>query len=120
MDRIFLEGMEIPCRIGCVAEERQVYQSLRVDVSMGCPGLAEAAARDTVAGWIDLRIAGEMIAAVQAQEFQLIERVAEVIATVALGHPEVAQVDVTVRKRRAVFGPEWTGVQITRRRAEVR
>ena len=32
LDVIFLEGLEVPCRVGCTAEERRVPQSLRVEV----------------------------------------------------------------------------------------
>lgn len=117
MDIIFLEGLEVPCRVGCTPPERATPQSLRVDVQMSCPTLKRAGQTDDLSATVDYRVAGEMIAAVQSQEFLLIERVAEVLAQVVLRHEHVAQVQVTVRKRPPVQGLEIAGVQITRTRS---
>lgn len=117
MDMIFLEGLEVPCRVGCTAPERLTPQSLRVDVEMYCPALRQAGERDDLSASVDYRVAGEMIDAVQGHEYLLIERVAEVLAQVALRHPQVDHVQVRVRKRPPVQGLEMAGVQITRSRA---
>jgi FolB domain-containing protein len=102
MDHLFLEGLEVPCRVGCTPPERVTPQSLRVDVN-----LAQS---------VDYRLANDMIAAVQGDEYLLIERVAEVLADVALADPHVAKVELSVRKRPPVQGLEWAGVRITRER----
>lgn len=117
MDILFLEGLELPCRVGCTPPERATPQSLRVDVQMFCPTLQQAGLTDDLAATVDYRVAGEMIDAVQGQEFLLIERVAEVLAQVALRHRQVERVQVTVRKRPPVQGLELAGVQITRSRS---
>lgn len=117
MDILFLEGLEVPCRVGCTPPERATPQSLRVDVQMSCPTLQRAGQTDELSATVDYRVAGEMIDAVQSQEFLLIERVAEVLAQVVLRHEQVVQVQVTVRKRPPVQGLEIAGVQITRTRS---
>jgi FolB domain-containing protein len=117
MDHLFLEGLEVPCRVGCTPPERAMPQSLRVDVEMFCPTLAQAGRADDLSLSVDYRVANQMIEAVQGREFLLIERVAEVLAEVALAHPQVDSVQLRVRKRPPVQGLEWAGVQITRRRA---
>ena len=116
MDMLFLEGLEVPCRVGCSDPERATPQSLRVEVRLYCPSLQKAGLADDLEQTVDYRLAGEMIDAVQGQEYLLIERVAEVLAQVALKHPLVDHVTVSVKKRPPVQGLEWAGVQITRGR----
>lgn len=116
MDMLFLEGLEVPCRVGCSDPERATPQSLRVEVRLYCASLQKAGLADDLEQTVDYRLAGEMIDAVQGQEYLLIERVAEVLAQVALKHPLVDHVTVSVKKRPPVQGLEWAGVQITRGR----
>jgi 7,8-dihydroneopterin aldolase/epimerase/oxygenase len=117
MDVLFLEGLEVPCRVGCSPPERATPQSLRVGVRLFCGSLQKAGLADDLEATVDYRLAGDMIDAVQDGEYLLIERVAEVLADVALRHPLVESVEVTVRKRPPVQGLEWAGVQITRGRS---
>lgn len=116
MDMLFLEGLEVPCRVGCTAPERVLPQSLRVDVHLYCSSLERAGRSDQLAETVDYRVAAEMVAAVQGREYLLIERVAEELAQVALQSPQVERVQVTVRKRPPLQGIEMVGVQITRAR----
>jgi dihydroneopterin aldolase len=116
VDILFLEGLEVPCRVGCTEAERAAPQSLRVDVRMECPSLRRAGETDDISATVDYRVSVEMIRAVQGEQYLLIERVAEVLAAVALRQPHVSAVQVTVRKRPPVQGLEIAGVQITRRR----
>ena len=115
-DHLFLEGLEVPCRVGCTDPERATPQSLRVDLQLYCPTLRDAAVADDLERTVDYRLAGELIDAVQGREFLLIERVAETLAEVALRNPLVERVTVGVRKRPPVQGLEWAGVRISRGR----
>ena len=117
MDVLFIEGLEVPCRVGCTEIERVTPQSLRVDVRMYCENLQRAGQNDDLNDTVDYRIATDMIAAVQQHDYLLIERVAEVLAGVALSHPQVNRVQITVRKRPPVQGLEIAGVQIERGRS---
>lgn len=116
MDSLFLEGLEVPCRVGCSEPERATPQSLRVAVRLFCPGLRDAGIADDLERTVDYRLAGDLIDAVQGREYLLIERVAEVLAEVALKNPLVDHVTISVRKRPPVQGLEWAGVEITRGR----
>lgn len=116
MDHLFLEGLEVPCRVGCSAPERATPQSLRVEVRLFCPALRDAGVADDLEKTVDYRLAGDLIDAVQGREYLLIESVAEVLAEVALRNPLVDHVTISVRKRPPVQGLEWAGVQITRGR----
>ena len=116
MDVLFLEGLEVPCRVGCSDPERATPQSLRVEMQLYCPSLRDAGIADDLERTVDYRLAYELIDAVQGREFLLIERVAETLAEVVLKNPLVDHVTVSVRKRPPVQGLEWAGVQITRGR----
>ena len=115
-DLLFLEGLEVPCRVGCSDPERATPQSLRVDMQLYCASLRDAAIADDLERTVDYRLAGDLIDAVQGREYLLIERVAEELAQVALRNPLVDRVTVSVKKRPPVQGLEWAGVQITRGR----
>lgn len=117
LDVIFLEGLEVPCRVGCTAEERRVPQSLRVEVRLFCRTIQQAALTDSLQETVDYRLGLDLIQCLQGKEFLLIERVAEVLATESLKIPIVEQVEIIVRKRPPVQGMEIVGVQITRSRA---
>ena len=114
MDELFLEGLEVAARVGCTEPERAIPQSLRVDVRLFCPTIAQAAEHDDLACSVDYRIADRMVAAVQGREYLLIERVAETLAQVALADPLVAKVEIALKKRPPVQSLEWAGVRITR------
>lgn len=116
MDTLYLEGLETSCRVGCSDPERATPQSLRVDVRLRCRSLRDAALADDIEQTVDYRLASDLIDAVQGREYLLIERVAEVMAEVALRHERVEEVVISVRKRPPVQSLEWAGVQITRRR----
>lgn len=118
MDSLFLEGLEVPCRVGCTEAERVQPQSLRVDLTLRIPSLRRAAELDLLSETVDYRLAYDLIGAVQGREFLLIERVAEELAAVALRQPQVSEVQITVRKRPPVQGLEMAGVQITRHRGD--
>ena len=78
MDMLFLEGLEVPCRVGCSDPERATPQSLRVEVQALLPVVcATPALADDLERTVDYRLAGELIDAVQGREYLLIERVAE-------------------------------------------
>ena len=119
MDNLFLEGLELPCRVGCSDPERATPQSLRVELRLFCPSLRDAGLTDDLEKTVDYRLAGDLIDAVQGREFLLIERVAEVLAEVVLRNVLVDHVTVSVKKRPPVQGLEWAGVQITRGRQAV-
>jgi FolB domain-containing protein len=116
MDHLFLEGLEIPCRVGCTPPERATPQSLRVDVRLYCSTIEQAGRADDLALSVDYRLATDMVDAVQGGEYLLIEKVAEVLADVALAHPQVDRVELSVRKRPPVQSLEWAGVSISRQR----
>lgn len=118
MDKIFLQGLEVPCRVGCTDRERELPQSLRVDVTLACPTFASAYQSDALEDTVDYGIARDLVACVQGRAFRLIETVAETLAQRALEHPYVAEVTIRISKRAPVESLAFSGVEITRVRGK--
>lgn len=98
MDRILLTGIRVHGFHGVHAEERRLGQDFVIDLELELP-LAGAAASDDVADTVHYGVlAAEVAAAVATDPVDLIETVAERIAEVALRHPLVDRVRVTVHK----------------------
>ena len=117
-DRVLIEGLRIPATIGVYEWERHIRQTLVVDLALAID-TAAAGASDALADALDYAaLATRVTEFVQAAEAQLIERLANGIAALALDDPRVAQVEVTVRKPGAVPSAAAVGVSVVRRQAE--
>ena len=117
-DRIFLRGLAVDCTIGFIDWERQVKQTVLIDLEMPVD-CARAAESDRVADTLDYKsIAKRVIAFVEGTEFQLIETLAERVAGVILAEFDMAWVRVTLSKPGAIRGSREVGVVIERRRPE--
>jgi dihydroneopterin aldolase len=116
-DKIFLRGLAVDCIIGFIDWERQVKQTVLIDLEMPVD-CARAAESDRVADTLDYkRVAKRVIAFVEASEFQLIETLAERVAAVILAEFDMAWVRVTLSKPGAIRGSREVGVEIERGRA---
>jgi 7,8-dihydroneopterin aldolase/epimerase/oxygenase len=119
-DQIFLEGMIFYGYHGVHEEERRLGQRFVVDLQASCSLLAAGNSDDPAqtVSYSDLyRVAREVV---EGTPRQLIEAVAESIATVILGrYAPIEEIVVTVRKPEApIKGSVLTsaGVRIVRRR----
>jgi dihydroneopterin aldolase/2-amino-4-hydroxy-6-hydroxymethyldihydropteridine diphosphokinase len=117
-DRIHLRGVEAVGYHGVLSDEKRDGQPFVVDVVMeldlSAPGSTDALA-DTVSY---AEVAGEVMARITGPSFDLIERLAEVIAGDVLGHALVDAVTVTVHKPEAPVGHPFSdvAVEVHRRR----
>ena len=117
-DRIFLRGLAVDCTIGFIDWERQVKQTVLIDLAMPVD-VARAAVSERVADTLDYkRVAKRVIAFVEASDFQLIETLAERVAAVILAEFDMPWVRVTLAKPGAIRGSREVGVMIERRRPE--
>lgn len=114
MDKVFIEGLELPCRVGHIAAERRLPQSLRVDIELYYSNLHISGHSDRLEDTIDYSISRNLIAAVQEREFNLIETVAETLAQTALSFEGVEGIKVTLRKRAPIESVHFVGVEIER------
>lgn len=114
MDIIFLNDLRIETTIGIYEWERQVKQTVSIDLQLATDA-RKAAATDSIEDALDYkRIAKRLIAFVSDSEFGLVESLAEHIATILLEEFDVPWVRVSVNKPGAIRGSRDVGVRIER------
>jgi dihydroneopterin aldolase len=116
-DRVYVQGLELYCVIGVQPWERQVKQKVRIDLEMEAD-CRPAGAGDDAALAVDYKaVAKRVQQLVEGSSFQLVEALAERIASVLLAEfPRADSVKVRLSKPGAVRYAESVGIAIERRR----
>jgi len=120
LDEIRLTGLRASAFHGVFEHERRDGQLFVIDVVVRLP-LGPAAAGDDLARTVHYgELAEQVVAAVESDPVDLIETVAERVATVALSFPATHEVVVTVHKPSAPITVPFddVSVTITRRRGD--
>jgi len=114
MDTIFLRDMKIETIIGIWEWERKIRQTVSIDLDMSAD-IRKAAASDSVEDTLNYKsVAKRLQAFVGDSSFQLVETLAEKIATIVLEEFAVAWVRVRLSKPGAIRGAKDVGVLIER------
>lgn len=114
MDKIFLSELKIDTTIGIWEWERRIRQTVIIDLEMSAD-IARAAASDDVADTLNYKSVAKRIQDFVANSsFQLVETLAEQIATIVREEFNVAWVKVRVNKPGAIRGSKAVGVLIER------
>jgi dihydroneopterin aldolase len=114
MDIVFLKELRIDTVIGIYQWERQIRQTVVLDIEMGTD-IARAAATDHINDTLNYKaVAKRLIQFVEASEFQLVETLAEEICRVIREDFNVPWVRLTLNKKGAVRGSEGVGIIIER------
>jgi FolB domain-containing protein len=114
MDRIFLRDLCLSCTIGVNDWEREVKQTVKIDLDLELD-LSEAGKKDDLRLTADYKVVRDRIEAVVDQsQFLLIEALAERIAEVCLAEPGIQRVRVSLEKPGALRGTRTVGVEIIR------
>lgn len=112
-DRLALTGLRALAHHGVFAHERENGQEFVIDLTVWLD-TRDAASADDLGKTVDYGVlANEVVAAVESDPVDLIETVAERIAGVALAHPAVARVLVTLHKPSAPIEVPFDDVSIT-------
>ncbi|MCU1637387.1 MAG: folB [Microbacteriaceae bacterium] len=112
-DSITLTGLRAAGFHGVFEHERANGQEFVIDITVWID-LAAAASSDNLERTIDYGVLAEqVVAAVERDPVELIETVAERIASVALGHPAARGVTVTVHKPSAPISVAFADVSVT-------
>lgn len=115
-DRIALVGLEATGHHGVLPEEKHAGQRFVVDVVLEAD-LRRAARTDDLAATVDYAtVAQRVIDRVAGPPCNLLERLADVIATDVLGHDLVEAVEVTVHKPQAPLAVPFQDVTVSVRR----
>ena len=113
-DEIKISQLELEMSVGAYEWEKQVKQSMFVDITLFSSTKA-AGKSDDLADAVDYaEVAQRIKTLAQEQHFELIEFLAESIASRILTDSAVQQVQVSVTKPGAVAGAESVSVTITR------
>ena len=119
-DRIYLQGLKVACTIGARPEERKRAQEIGIDVCLHLD-LEDPGRSDRLEDTVDYgHLAGEITAMAESSSFQLLERLAEEVASLALAHPKVERVEVKVSKPHALPRGKAAAVEIFRDRGAVK
>ncbi|MCJ7589795.1 MAG: dihydroneopterin aldolase [Woeseiaceae bacterium] len=114
MDKIFLSELKIDTTIGIWEWERRIRQTVIIDLEMSAD-IARAAASDDVADTLNYKSVAKRIQDFVANSsFQLVETLAEQIATIVREEFNVTWVKVRVNKPGAIRGSKAVGVLIER------
>ena len=112
-DRITLRGIRAFGYHGVYPDEKRDGQEFLVDVALSLD-LAEAGTTDGLEATVHYGKLAEAIAyRVTNERWDLIERVAERVAELALENDRVAEVEVTVHKPKAPVGVNLSDVSVT-------
>jgi dihydroneopterin aldolase len=114
MDIIFLHDLRIETVIGLWEWERQIRQTVALDLEMSAD-IAAAAATDSVDDTLNYKaVAKRLQEFVGESSFQLVETLAEKVAATVIDEFDVAWVRVKVSKPGAIRGSRDVGVIIER------
>lgn len=114
MDIIFLRGLQIETLIGIYDWEREIKQTIVLDLEMGAD-IKKAAATDHIADTVDYKaVSKRIIHFVETSEFYLVETLAERLAQTLIDEFAIPWVRLTLNKKGAIRGATDVGILIER------
>ncbi|MDH5446263.1 MAG: dihydroneopterin aldolase [Gammaproteobacteria bacterium] len=114
MDIIYLSDLKIETIIGIFDWEREVKQTISLDIEMGTD-IKKAAASDHIDDTLDYKaVSKRLITFVEESEFQLVETLAERVCEIVQNEFSVPWVKLRVNKKGAIRGAQDVGVIIER------
>jgi len=113
-DRILIEGLEVRTVIGIFDWEREIRQTVRLDMEIAWD-ISRAAASDSIDDTLDYKaVAKRLIAFIEASSFGLIEALAEACARIVIEEFGAPWLRLKLSKPGAVRGSENVAVVIER------
>jgi len=114
MDIIFLKGLTIETVIGIYDWEREIRQTLVIDLEMATD-IRKAAETDDIGHTLDYQaVSRRVMSFVEESSFQLVETLAEKITEILIQEFGVPWVRLTLNKRGAISGASDVGILIER------
>jgi dihydroneopterin aldolase len=113
-DRVFIDDLRIQTVIGIFDWEREITQTISLDLQMAFD-IGRAARSDDIADTLDYKaVSKRLIQFVEGSEFQLVEALAEQCAKIVLEEFPVTWLRLRLSKPGAVRGSSAVGVIIER------
>ena len=114
MDRVFIEDLKIQTVIGIFDWEREIKQTVSIDLEMEFD-IRSAAESDSIEDTLDYKsVSKRLIQFIETSEFQLVEALAERCAAIVLDEFPVSWLRLKLGKPGAVRGSTAVGVIIER------
>ena len=114
MDLVFIEDLRIQTVIGVFDWEREITQTVSLNLEMGFD-ISKAAETDSIGDTLDYKaVSKRLIILVESSEFQLVESLAEECARIVLQEFPVNWLRLKLSKPGAVRGSSAVGVTIER------
>jgi dihydroneopterin aldolase len=114
MDRVFIEELEVQTIIGIFDWEREIKQTISIDLEMEFE-IRKAAESDSIEDTLDYKaVSKRLIHFIEDSEFQLVEALAERCAAIVLTDFPVNWLRLKLGKPGAVRGSSAVGVIIER------
>ncbi len=114
MDIVYVRDLRINARIGIYDWEKSIQQQIRIDLEMAWDNTVPAASDDIKDTLNYKTVAQRVVQLVEADHYDLVERLAEQIASTLMTEMQVPWIRVTLGKPFAVKGSSEVGVQIER------
>ena len=116
MDIVYVHGLRLETIIGIWEWERQVKQTVLVDLDLGTD-IAKSASSDAIEDTVDYKaVANRLVKLANESEFLLVEALAETISAILISEFGVEWLRVRINKQGALKGVRDVGVIIERRR----
>jgi dihydroneopterin aldolase len=117
-DTIFLRDLRVDTVVGIWDWERQIRQTVSIDLEMACD-VRRAAATDDIENTLNYKAVAKRVQQfVGDSSFRLVETMAEKVAALILDEFSVPWVQVRINKPGAIRGARDVGVMIHRSRSE--
>ena len=114
MDTVFIKGLKAASVIGCYDWERDIRQTLVIDLELKAD-FSRAADTDALEDALDYAaISQRIISVCEASRFQLLEALSEHLARLLLAEFAITGLRLTINKPGAVSEAEAVGVVIER------
>lgn len=115
-DVVFITGLKAETIIGVRPRERLIRQTVIINLAMKCD-VGLAARTDDLNAAVDYsKVSERIVRLVKEASYELIESLAENIASLVLEEPLVEEATVTVLKPGAVAAADEVGVTVVRTR----
>jgi dihydroneopterin aldolase len=113
-DKVFIRQLQVNTIIGVYDFEKQAKQPLFFDVEM-LTDFSKAAQSDNVDDVVDYaKVSQRIIAHCEQEQVELLETLAEQLASIILTEFAVSQVTLRIGKPQAVLEAQTVGIEITR------
>ena len=119
MDKIFIHALKTEAIIGIFDWERQVKQTVIVDIEFGAD-VRKAALSDSIEDTLNYkRVAKRVLAFIEASQYHLVETLTENIAMLIIDEFGVATVRVALSKPGAIRSSRDVGIVVERDRDDL-